>query len=413
MALMGVVLVGAGAWKMWSAYSFAGTARKVQGTFTGYHDVWGDSDVEDAHGFKTKAKETYPTFSFVDEQGRTHHITGTDAIVFQRLESGDAVDILVSHDDPDNARLASPYYLYGGGGLLSLGGFSAVLLLFYGLRALAHFGGPSAEVRETGFLAALQSFLQMKLPVGNLVIVGGGFVLVAGAVIGFGAYFIVQRQDPALIQAMEAGEFDAARILALRGKGIEGKNAAGEPALIVALKENRPEVARAILSHWTSTNVVTANGTSAVELAAAHGDPHTLAALLKKGAETFGLNPSIVHGLVVKGDTETLRVVFSSSFSLDTEYLGLSYGDHAVVLGKADVVRLIQEYNGPFKAPSAFIALALDDEDALKAALQRPNACRTTFQKLSLPQFAKKIDKTDMLEKLGGCDEPHPGTDEK
>lgn len=402
-SLMAFVFVGVGAWKVWSAYHFAKTALKVQGTFVGYHEVLSDSNMRDGYGFRTKVSSTYPMFTYTDAAGHQHHATGTDLVVFHWLESGDTVDVLVSPDDPGNARLGSMYYLYGAGGYGCLGGLMVVVLLFYGFKAFSLYFGPSAEISESIMIGSLQGFMQSKLPIGDLAIIGGGFVLLAGLMIGFGTYFILKRQDPALIQAMEAGRFEEARLLASQGKGIDGKNEDGEPALIVALKANKPQVARAILGHWTSTNVVTAKGVSGLSLAAANGDHRTLALMLKKGAETFGLDPSIVHRLVVQGDTETLKVIFSSSFSLDTEYNRLTMGDHAVMHAKADVVRLIQHHHGPFKAPPAFIALVLDDLDMLAATLKEPHNCRKTFQRLTVVDFAKKIGKQEMMEETRVC----------
>jgi hypothetical protein len=402
-SLIGFVFIGAGAWKMWSAYNFAKTAEKTQGTFIGYHEVLRDPTVSNINRFKRKVKETYPIFVYTDAKGQTHHITGKDVIVFQRLKNSDDVDVLVSPDDPENARLGAAYYLYGGGGFLSLSGLVVIILLFYGFKAIAFYIGPSAVFDPTGLIGVLQSFGQIKLPVGDFVIIGGGFILLAGAMIGFGTHFILKRQDLSLIQAMEAGKFNEARMLALKGKGIEGKNADKEPALIVALKANKPEVARAILNHWTSTNVVSSEGASGLSLAAANGDYFTLAIMIKKGAETFGLDPSVVHDLIVKGDTETLSVIFSSSFDLDTKYMWLNYGDHAVMQGKADVVRLIKKHNGPFESPSSFIALVLDDTEVLTEALKKTDTCNKKFNRLTLTQFAEKIGKKKMIEKMGGC----------
>jgi len=403
LCLMGSVFVGAGAWKIWSAFCFAQSAQKVQGTFIGYHDVMADSTIKDSSGFKIKVEETYPLFAYCDNKGQTHNITGSDLIVWQWLKSGDQVDVLVSPDDPENARLAAPYYLYGSGGFLSLGGLLSIILLVYGLKVLALYIGPAAPLSQTGLLAMAQELAKKKLPLGDLVIVGGGFFVLSGAMIGFGTHLIFKRQDPALIQAMEAGKYDTARLLAIKGKGIEGKNKAGETALIVALKANKPEVTRAILSHWTSINVLAANGASALSLAAANSDHQTLTIMIKKGAETFGLNPSIIRDLISKGDRETLEVIFNSSINLDTEFRRLTYGDLAVLHGQAEVVHLIQSQNGPFKAPSSFIALVLDDSTMLSTALKQPAACHIKFNRLTLSQFAEKTGKQEQLAKAGGC----------
>jgi len=402
-ALTGLVFIGVGAWKMEAAHQFAKTAQKVQGTFAGYHEVLQDPTVMHNDSLKRKVRSTYPMFTYTDAQGRTHHITGNDVVVFQRLKSGDRVRILVSPHDPENARLGSVYYLYGGGGFLVIAGLIVILLFLHGLKALAHCIGPSAAAAQTSFMGGLQRFCQSTLPVGDFVIIAGGFVLVAGAMIGLGTHFFLKRQDPALIRAMEAGRFDEARLLAIEGRGIEGKNAANEPALIAALKANRPKVARAILRHWNTTNVVTSKGESGLSLAAANGDHITLAMMIKKGAETFGLNPSIVHDLIAKGDTETLDVIFSSTFALDAEYMRLTYGDHAVMHAKPDVVRLIQKHNGPFTAPPSFVALVLEDMDGLASALKKPDACRKNFDGTTLMQFAETIGKKALIDKAGGC----------
>ncbi len=393
MLLMGFVFIGAGAWKIRSAYRFSQNAEKTSGTFVGYQEVQQDSRIENASGFKIKVTEKHALFKYTDAQGRTRTITGPDVVVFESLKSGDPVDILVSPHDPENARLADPYYLYGGGGYLCLGGLAAIFVLFTAYKTIPLIG-------------VLQGIGRMRLPLGDLIIVGGGFIVLAGALMGFGTWLIMKRQDPALIQAMEAGRFDEARTLALQGRGIEGKNAAGEPALIVALQKNRPEVARAILDNpLVSTHVVAADGTSGLALAASRGDHNTLAMMLDRGAETFGLDPFVVHGLIKRGDPETLAVIVSSSFDLNAEFAGLTFGDHAVMSGRVDMVRLMQDQVAHFEAPRSFIALVFDDADALALEMKKPDACTKKFNRLTLSQFAEKIGKTQVLASAGGCNE--------
>lgn len=404
MCLMALAFIGGGVWKTWSAFRFAGTAIKVEGTFAGYREFMSHSTIKDSHGFKTRVKETYPMFSYRDAAGRSRIIVGRDVVVFQWLESGDRVTVLVDPDNPENARLGSLYYLYGSGAYLFAGGSLAILLLVVGFKKISLFIGPSAAPGQTALMKFVQGLAGKKLPLGDVVIMFGGFVLLAAAVMGAGAYFVMKSQDPSLVEALQAGNYDAARTLAASGRGIDGKNADGEPALIVALKADRPDVAGAILSHWTSVNVRTAKGVSGLALAAANGDHQTVATMIKKGAETSSLPPSLVYRLIVKGDIMTLAAVFSSKlFNLDAKFMRLTYGDHAVMHGKADVVRLIQEHNGPFQAPASFIALVLDDSNALKQALVSPDACKTEFNRLFLYQFAQKIDKKRLLEQAGGC----------
>lgn len=123
--------------------------------------------------------------------------------------------------------------------------------------------------------------------------------------------------------------------------------------------------------------------------------------MLQKGVEAFfDIKHSVVYNLIDKNDIATLKVIFDNGYNLDWKYGPLPLGDHAVMLGNAEVVRLIQAHNGVFKAPPAFIALALNDSEALNKVLQNPGATEVVFQNLTLKQFAEKIDRLELLERM-------------
>ena len=403
-ALIGVVFFAVGLYQIWSTYNFAKTAEVRPGTFSGYQVVQRDSFPKDSSDSRRKTTETLPMFMYTDEKGQNRLETGRKAHLFQRFKHGDKVKVLVSRDGAGPPRLGDPFSLYGGGTGLCLIGITLIILIFFGIGKVDHFLRTPAEnmyETQTGIHSYLRQISRSRLPVGDMVIIVGGFLLLAGGMIGFGSYIVIKRQDPALITAIQKNDIQRARILAAEGRGIDGRNSDKETALIVALKANQPHVARAILSCWVNANTAASDGTSAAQLAAANGDHRTLAMLLKKGAQTFSIKQYVVHDLIAKGDTATLSVIFDNNFDLDRKYMRLSFGDHAVIQGKADVVRLIQTKNGLFKAPPAFIALVLNDPDALNAALQTPGAFNEIFHKLTLRKFAQKIGREKMLEKAG------------
>jgi len=190
---------------------------------------------------------------------------------------------------------------------------------------------------------------------------------------------------------------------------VEAKTAEGETALILALKDNQPDVARAILNcRFVNANVYTADTRSSAQLAAANGDLQMLLLLLHKGSPAFDLDPGLIHALIVKGDAASLKLIFDYGFNLHQEYHQMSFGDYAVIEGQAEIVRLIQSHNGLFHAPAAFIALALNDPAVLQATLKGSTAAASRFCGYSLEQFAQKIGRQALLAAMRGNKQPHP-----
>jgi len=405
-SLPGVVFIGVGVFKTWSAYNFAKTAEVVPGTFSGYETVLVDSTTRTSStpGSRRGSKVTYPMFSYTDKNGHRRLESDPESHFIKRFKHGEKVTVLVSPDGSAAPRLGDTLSLFGPGISFCLIGIAFILLMSLGIKSANIYFGPLDPTVHEGQLSlrgALSEFGQSRFPVGDLVFILGGFLLTAGALVGTGTYFILKRTDQALLNALQNNDFKAAQILAYEGRGIQGKNQDGDLALIVALKANQPKVARAILGNFlVSATALSPDGSSPAYLAAVNGDHQTLAILLQKGAEAFNINSSVVYHLIVKNDIATLKVIFANGYNLDWKHDAFTLGDHAVILGNAEVVRLIQAYNGVFEASPAFIALALNDSEALNKALENPGATKVVFQNLTLKQFAKKIDHLELLERM-------------
>ena len=357
---MGVVFIGVGGFKIWSAYNFAKTAKVVQGTFSGYETVLVDSATRtsDTPGSEIGSEVTYPMFSYTDKNGHLRLESDPESHFIKRFKHGEKVTVLVSPDGSAPPRLGDIFSLFGPGISLCLFGITFILLMSLCIKlANTYFSlDPTVYEGQSSFRWALSEFGQSRFPVGGLVFLLGGFLLIAGVFVGTGTYFILKRADQALINALHNDDFKTARILAYKGRGIDGKNQDGDNALIVALKANQPEVARAILDNFfVSGTALSPDGSSPVHLAAVNGDHQTLAILLQKGAEAFfDIKHSVVYHLIDKNDIATLKVIFDNGYNLDWKYGPLPLGDHAVMLGNTEIVKLIQAYNGVFKSATCF-----------------------------------------------------------
>lgn len=400
--LIGLINMGFGVWKMWSAYDFSRNAIVKQGVFRGYYLHVFKSSTRDTSGLRNyrKVEEYLPMFSYVNS-GIRHEITGQDGHFFKHLKHkvNEPVKILVSPDDPKTARLGDFLSLYCNGMLLGLGSLIFIIIPWYGIKYINSW-------RDTDLAAATaagrisQQLGQSHIPISSIVIILGGFFLIAASMAAYVYYASSKRNNDFLIQAIESGDYENALILALQGRGIDGKNSKNETALITALKANQPDVACAIINHlWVSRNCADAEGNLAIQIAAFNGDQKTLSLLLEKGESIFLIRPKEIYHLIRKGDAAAIKFLVDHGFNIKEDHSNFTYGDHAVLEGQSDVVKLITNLGGTIKAPPAFVALAADDPDALRKALEHPNASNQKFRGLTLEKYAKKIGRMKLLER--------------
>ncbi|MGD9006418.1 MAG: ankyrin repeat domain-containing protein [Desulfobacteraceae bacterium] len=399
--LIGLTNTGFGLWKMWSAYDFSRNAIVKQGVFRGYHEHRFKSSTLDTSGTKSyrTVVEYLPMFSYVNS-GIRYEITGQDGHFFKHLKHkvNNPVKVLVSPDDPKRARLGDFLSLYCNGMLLGMGSLIFIILPWYGIKYINSWRDTALEAATTAGRIS-QHIGQSHIPISSIVIILGGFFLIAGSMAAYVYYSSTKRNNDFLIQAIESGDYENALILALQGRGIDGKNSKNETALITALKANQPDVACAIIDHlWVSRNCSDAQGNLAIQIAAFNGDQKTLSLLLEKGEPIYHIRPKEIYHLIRKGDAATIKFVVNHGFNIKEDHSNLTYGDLAVLEGQADVVKLIKSLGGTIKAPPAFVAMALDDPVALRKALEFPNASSQKFRGLTLEKFAKKIGKMKLLE---------------
>lgn len=136
-----------------------------------------------------------------------------------------------------------------------------------------------------------------------------------------------KRNSDFLIHAIESGEYENALILALQGRGIDGKNSKNETALVTALKANQPDVACAIIDHlWVSKNCADTEGNLAIQIAAFNGDQKTLSLLLEKGEPIYNIRPKEIYHLIRKGDAPTIKFLADHGFNIKDDHSNITYG---------------------------------------------------------------------------------------
>ena len=124
------------------------------------------------------------------------------------------------------------------------------------------------DAADTAAVAGMMVTLATGIPV-------SGQLLVAGAMAWYSIHAVRKRQDTQLIEALRTQEYTLAYALAAKGLGVDAKNPEGESALVLALKANQPETARAILKAKASAKTTTADGTPSTHLAAANANNHS------------------------------------------------------------------------------------------------------------------------------------------
>ena len=398
---IGLINMGCGLWKIWSAYDFSRTAIATQGVFRGYHLHVFKSSTRDTSGIRLyrKVEEYLPMFSYVNS-GIRYEKTGRDGHFFKHLRNkvDKPVKILISPVNPKTARLGDLFSLYCNGLLLTLGSLIFVIIPWYGIKYINSWRDTAlAAATEAGRIS--QHIGQSHIPISSVIIILCGFFLVAGSMAAYVYISATKRNSDFLIHAIESGEYENALVLALQGRGIDGKNSKNETALIAALKANQPDVACGILDHlWVSRNCADAEGNLAIQIAAFNGDQKTLALLLEKEESINNIRPKEIYHLIRKGDASTIKFLADHGFDIKNDHSNISYGDHAVFEGQADVVKLMKRLGGTINAPPAFVALAVDDPDALSKALKLPNTSSQKFRGLTLKKFAKKIGRIELLE---------------
>jgi len=131
--------------------------------------------------------------------------------------------------------------------------------------------------------------------------------------------------------------------------------------------------------------------------AARAGDHEALLEYIADGVDLNEINPANLVATISNGQVQALRVLFEHRYE-HHRYAGDTLGDLGIKYNRPEVVKLVQEFEGPFDAPPEYIALVLGDPAALAAALAEQEGARN-FMHRDLDWWAKELGQEATLER--------------
>lgn len=316
--LLGMGVVGVGVWLGVDAAADAWEGTEVPGTFKGYHRVVTQKvdRRSDGHQRLVDVESFYPMFTYTHPDGTQREHTGSQNQLIRHLDAGEAVSVVLPRDGGE-PRLNDVLSLYTQPVIMVLIGLLFAIFWATVAKVASRILGP-APVSGHGdaapaspLYAHAREWGQREVRLGGLGIVLGGFLLLAAGGAGAVLYLLSVRQDPALVEAIAAG--DAARALALAqaGRGVEARAPNGEAALILALEAKLPQVAAAIVRQGADAKVASRRGVKATHLAAAQGAHEALRLMLGAGGRVYDVDLAIAEDLLRRGDTDTLSLIIA------------------------------------------------------------------------------------------------------
>jgi ankyrin repeat protein len=157
-----------------------------------------------------------------------------------------------------------------------------------------------------------------------------------------------------LSEALHKKDFDAARELILKNKGINKVNEYNQNPLLLALEAGQPELARLLIEAGADVNIKSKMYMTPLRAATQSGDLETVKLLLAKGASPDAPEdefPPLFYA-ISKGYDDIARVLIEGGTDLSRAYIDrerrLTAGDLAVLAKKPILTEMIRQRGGRF-----------------------------------------------------------------
>ncbi|HEX2966474.1 MAG TPA: ankyrin repeat domain-containing protein, partial [Syntrophorhabdaceae bacterium] len=282
--------------KTWS-YASRNTER-IEGIFLGYEDREvvsrststnqdGDISFQD-----TTSYVSYPCFEIALKDGTKKQITESKHHLVSRFSAGESVGVIVA---PQGYRMDGFYSLYFLDlCILFLGLCFTFAPLFIGKGLVPLLSSPAGVEAAYRFTHELTRLFSLKI-IGPLTAkgllqwtaIGSAVVTIIALGSGLNGYFEQMRIGfgYGLIKALESENFDEARVLIQKRKGINSVTEHGEAPLHIALKKGRFDLVRMLIDAGADVNASSKMIVrTPLAMAADTGDLETVKLLLLKGA---------------------------------------------------------------------------------------------------------------------------------
>jgi hypothetical protein len=304
---------------------------------------------------------SYPCFEYQTKDGSRHQVRESKAHLIERFKPGQEVEIILPSFQPP--RLAGFYSLYVRDlSILFLGLCFIFISLLIGKVAI-----PSLETSAGIELTRHMKETYERIVSTQIGPVRVGFILkgAIGLFILMICLTLILAAAPyikqlhlgtgwGLIEALQKKNFDAARELILKKKGINKINEYNQNPLLLALEAGQPELARLLIEAGADVNIKSKMYMTPLRVATQSGDLETVKRLLAKGASPDAPEdefPPFFYA-IFKGHDDIARVLIERGTDLNRAYIDgeqrLTAGDLAVLAKKPMLVELIRQRGGRF-----------------------------------------------------------------
>jgi hypothetical protein len=343
--------------------------ERVKATFVGYDreiiettssvpsPIWlGQYDLQ-----KSQSVMSYPCFEYQTKDGSKRRIRESKVHLIEHFKPGQKVEIILPSSQ--SPRLASFYSLYVRDlSILFLGLCFILIPLLIGKVAIPSLESP-AGIELTRFWKETYNRVASTSigPVTFAFILKGfaGFMILVLclALITSVAPFIKQLHlgtGWGLIEALKKKNFDVARELIIKKKGINKVNEFNQNPLLLALEAGQPELANLLIEAGADVNIKSKMYMTPLRVATQSGNLELVKRLLGRGAfpdapeDEF---PPLFYA-ISKGYDDIAQVLIEGGTDLNRAYIDrerkLTAGDLAVLAKKPILVELIRQKGGRF-----------------------------------------------------------------
>ena len=344
------------------------TPERINATFVGYHreivettSTSPSTDWSSPSTEKSTSVMSYPCFEYRTKDGTLRQVCESKIHLIERFKRGQKVEIILpSRGEP---RLADFYSLYVRDLMILILGLGFILVpLFLWKVAIPSLETP-AGIKVTRFWKEAYDHI-LSISVGPfsfafiLKVFAGFLILVIGiSLISSAIPFIQQLRlgtGWGLIDAIEKKNFDVARELIIKGKGIHEVNEYNQNPLLLALEAGQPELAKLLLEAGADVNITSKMNKTPLWVATQSGDVEMVRLLISRGASLDASEdafPPLVYALM-KGYDEIAHVLIEAGTDLNRRYITekgrLTVGDIALLARKPKLVDLIRRRGGTF-----------------------------------------------------------------
>ncbi len=310
---------------------------------------------------KSQSVMSYPCFEYQTKDGSKRRVRESKVHLIEHLKPGQKVEIILpSFQSP---RLAGFYSLYVRDlSILILGLCFILIPLLIGKVAIPSLES-SAGIELTRFMketyARVASTSIGPVTVGFIFRVFAGFMILVLclALITSVAPFIKQLHlgtGWGLMEALKKKNFDVARELIIKRKGINKVNEFNQNPLLLALEAGQPELANLLIEAGADVNIKSKMYMTPLRVATQSGNLELVKSLLARGASPDAPEdefPPLFYA-ISKGYDDIAQVLIEGGTDLNRSYIAgkrrFTAGDMAALAKKPILVELIQQKGGRF-----------------------------------------------------------------